>query len=121
MSVLIKGAKMPANCMECAGKRPTFNGVYCWVISLPIHDLSCRHPDCPLVEIPPHGRPIDADKKIALELLNKYQKAKSDNIIKRGGAITKKLWALEQECNEIYCEIMESGEQENERKQEEDR
>lgn len=62
MSILIKGAKMPTNCRECAGARPTFNGVYCWVISLPIHDLSCRHPDCPLVEIPPHGRLIDANK-----------------------------------------------------------
>lgn len=60
-------------------------------------------------------------QEIALELLNKYQKAKTNNIIKQSGATTKKLWTLEQECSEIYGEIMESGEQENERKQEEDR
>ena len=57
----------------------------------------------------------EAIKKIALELLNKYQKAKTNNIIKRGGATTaKRLWVLEQECTEIFREIMESGEQENE-------
>ena len=53
-------------------------------------------------------------RKVAIELLGKYQRAKLDNIIEQGGAITKELWALEQECDEIFREIMESEEQDHE-------
>lgn len=53
-------------------------------------------------------------KEIALDLLDKYRNAKFENIRKQGGAITKKLWVLEQECNEIFREIMDSEEQKHE-------
>ena len=51
MSVLIKGMEMPSDCEEC------------WLMSIcdeSIH-LTKRPIDCPLIELPPHGRLIDAD------------------------------------------------------------
>ena len=51
---------------------------------------------------------MSAHMDIALKLLDKYRNAKFDNIRKQGGAITKKLYALEQECAEIYGEIIDS-------------
>ncbi len=60
MSVLIKGMKMPKNCMECAIRSWTedewdvcpFSGIMALNIG--------RQNDCPLVEVPtPHGRLID--------------------------------------------------------------
>lgn len=49
MSILIKGMEMPKNCWECPFERCV------------LRTLVDRHPDCPLVEVPPHGRLIDAD------------------------------------------------------------
>lgn len=68
MSILIKGMEMPENCGECR-----FAGV-CgvhkyeeWpdIESIILNDVigvgGTRDEDCPLVEVPPHGRLIDAD------------------------------------------------------------
>ena len=60
MSVLIKGMEMPRNCREC--------GLYidgaCYAKGYrdyrSIMDMS-KPDDCPLIELPPHGRLIDAD------------------------------------------------------------
>lgn len=67
MSVLIKGMKMPETCSKC---------FFCQLGGLDLK-LRClvtdesiinfdvkekRAGNCPLVEIPPHGRLIDADK-----------------------------------------------------------
>lgn len=56
MSVIVKGMEMPKNCAECFVTDET----YCkhlWNDGRYI----CRHPDCPLIEIPtPHGRLVDA-------------------------------------------------------------
>ena len=64
MSVLIKGMEMPTCCCVCS----CFNDEYCYcqaddkdLGSIPIDH---RHPDCPLVPVPPHGRLIDADELI---------------------------------------------------------
>ena len=54
MSVLIKGMEMPKSCSDCKLRM----AVGCCG-NLP-HNT--RMPNCPLVEIPPHGRLIDADK-----------------------------------------------------------
>ena len=62
-SVLIKGMKMPRNCDECELNYDCFRCI------LPIEDsllldkdtANSRLPNCPLVELPPHGRLIDAD------------------------------------------------------------
>lgn len=45
MSILIRGMKMPKNCGECFVGNRTI----------------CAD-NCPLIELPPHGRLIDADK-----------------------------------------------------------
>lgn len=67
MSVLIKGMEMPSSCDDC---RLT-NGISCYAVPEYTEDEVVGRTDdrpdwCPLVEIPPHGRLIDAD---ALRLL----------------------------------------------------
>ena len=61
MSILIKGMTMPQNCIEC----PCYNDEIdiCNITSQPIaiEDWHKRKADCPLIELPPHGRLIDAD------------------------------------------------------------
>lgn len=68
MSVLIKGMEMPKNCDSCPCYYET-EGAWrneCEVLQRE-HYITDERPDwCPLVEIPPHGRLIDAD---ALRLL----------------------------------------------------
>ena len=44
MSVLIRGIEMPKNCFTCRFK-----------------NLEICYEGCPLIEVPPHGRLIDAD------------------------------------------------------------
>ena len=63
MSVLIKGMKMPRNCLECGIKEweEGFNEYEC-----PFNEILClsigKQDDCPLVELPEkHGRLIDGD------------------------------------------------------------
>ena len=55
MSILIKGMKMPKNCDVC------FMHDSC-EYSMPVGK---RLSECPLIELPPHGRLIDADELIA--------------------------------------------------------
>lgn len=52
MSVLIKNMKMPENCFICR---------YVCTMHYSKKWRHKRHPDCPLAEVPPHGRLIDAD------------------------------------------------------------
>lgn len=52
MSVLVKGMEMPKNCGICGFK----DGCE---FSMPLTE---RPFDCPIIEVPPHGRLIDADK-----------------------------------------------------------
>lgn len=66
MSVLIKGTKMPTSCSECALNYDCFK---CIVTGTPFFDHehnfddeTTRLDNCPLIEIPLHGRLIDADK-----------------------------------------------------------
>lgn len=70
MSILIKGAKMPKNCKTCGfvvcddEYSPEY---WCPIVRDSIDNyMNCRHKLCPLVEIPPHGRLIDADKTISI-------------------------------------------------------
>lgn len=64
MSVLIKGMKMPKNCLMCqfhgfGGYKNEF--IVCSLTGRSEGQLS-NVPDCPLVEVPtPHGRLIDED------------------------------------------------------------
>ena len=67
MGVLIKGIKMPKCCVDC----PCFyDFISCQALFDGTDDFSAsgfdeykmRLPNCPLVEVPPHGRLIDADR-----------------------------------------------------------
>ena len=69
MSILIKGTKMPKNCGECqstlglfASECPLFAEFPKKFDYDPEIGNNRRYDGCPLVEIPPHGRLIDADK-----------------------------------------------------------
>lgn len=73
MSILIKGMKMPKNCVSCWLSRmrgSSLGGILdCKIfgtVGSNMHDpydiLNNRHPDCPLIELPEkHGRLIDED------------------------------------------------------------
>ena len=66
MSVLIKGMKMPKNCMICRFCVPEAdpeNGEMCMATGKYVPPCSTeRRDDCPLVEVPtPHGPLVDAD------------------------------------------------------------
>lgn len=58
MSILIKDMGMPKSCEECR----LYEDGYCFLLNNTVEDSSRRHSKCPLVEIPPHGRLIDADE-----------------------------------------------------------
>lgn len=64
MSILIKGMEMPTSCLR--GECP-IAGEYCGLWEekhwkSPDEPYRKRHPKCPLVPVPPHGRLIDADE-----------------------------------------------------------
>ena len=63
MSILIKGMEMPKMCDYCKFHEPFLDFAYCDLgeMDMEYKDIAnCRHPDCPLIEIPtPHGRLID--------------------------------------------------------------
>jgi len=70
MSVLIKGMEMPDSCMACPFSVSVNFGAVCCPTHTTIPDSKLfndvgepadRQPWCPLIEIPPHGRLIDAD------------------------------------------------------------
>ena len=68
MSVLIKDMEMPKNCDECPCYYET-EGAWqneCQVLREECAISEGRPSWCPLVEIPPHGRLIDADAPIPL-------------------------------------------------------
>ena len=67
MSILIRGMEMPKCCYDCPFIRASFAGdYYCAKGKGDEDDLkklySQRMADCPLTELSPHGRLIDADK-----------------------------------------------------------
>ena len=64
--VYIKGMEMPKTCEDC--NLESFCDL--WVVARRMCDCedhkgaTIRHPDCPLIEVPDHGRLIDADALI---------------------------------------------------------
>lgn len=62
MSILIEGMEMPSNCGEC----PMICEHDLCLITKGGRTLNERPPHCPLIEIPPHGRLIDADDLLAM-------------------------------------------------------
>lgn len=63
MSVLIKGMEMPDNCRACPLETDYGTCGYYSLFVEAGHDSEIwkRRDDCPLIELPPHGRLIDAD------------------------------------------------------------
>lgn len=62
MSCLVP-MKKPKNCYEYGGC-PLFDRQYrvCKVAKVDYYDFDKQYANCPLIELPPHGRLIDADK-----------------------------------------------------------
>lgn len=65
MSILIKNMKMPQNCGEC----PLYGHLsihgntfrFCRLTRMETRPMG-RRDDCPLIEVPPHGRLVDIDE-----------------------------------------------------------
>lgn len=91
MSILIKGAKMPKSCDECDFIEYDDEYEYeCWcpIIRSNVEEYTENKPaSCPLVEIPPHGRLIDADKlmKPFCDLLEKDEHSLDYYSVSYGG------------------------------------
>lgn len=70
MSILIKGMEMemPRNCWECEFNKSTLDRMdFCTLTNKQYNwGLSERPSDCPLIELQPHGRLIDADALLKL-------------------------------------------------------
>ena len=66
MSIYIKGMEMPIQCLSCPlWKLIHVKGIwkdYCGASNCIIKDVYSRSDWCPLVDVPPHGTLIDADK-----------------------------------------------------------
>ena len=65
MSVLIRGMEMPKNCRTCPMLFDGHSYRWCNITgeSLGIEETNNgRDEHCPLIELPPHGRLIDADE-----------------------------------------------------------
>lgn len=102
MSILIKG-KMPKKCFQCVAY--DIGSTSCLLFSNGIparYSLSAREkPDwCELVELPPHGRLIDADA--LLERFEKEEKAADEHgrdfsfSFKSGGENCTEWWPVQQ-------------------------
>lgn len=67
MGVYIKGMAMPKVCAECFMDPPCRESFH-------VNIWKERHPGCPLIEIPPHGRLGDLD-----ELKSKFRHSEGDD------------------------------------------
>lgn len=80
MSILIKDMEMPKSCLECR----LFNDPWCmaknrnqWRTAYNRPPRGEKQNDCPLIEVPQHGRLIDADALLASE--NQHYEYRSDS------------------------------------------
>ena len=69
MSVIVKGMEMPKNCSDCSLNYDQMackvTGTRWWSDTMVLMNFDSdkeRLHDCPLIELPPHGRLIDKDK-----------------------------------------------------------
>ena len=77
MSILIKGVKMPEKCAKCFA----YDMDYQWCKALWANtNWDTRDSSCPLVEVPAHGRLIDADS-----LLERQRKFYCEDCERRKG------------------------------------
>ena len=70
MSVLIRGMEMPFTCLTCDFHKCAGGvGDFCSLTKSRQFRFKNRPKDCPLIELPPHGRLIDADALMNHEVL----------------------------------------------------
>ena len=69
--VLIRGMEMPKSCLECR----LFNDPWCmakkidqWRTAYYRPEKGEKQKDCPLIEVPEHGRLIDASELVTVQL-----------------------------------------------------
>ena len=69
MSILIKGMKLPKKCCDCILLPAEIDWDGQWecpiterIVHKYVEERKSKPPDCPLIEIPPHGRLIDASE-----------------------------------------------------------
>ena len=55
--ILIRGMEMPTHCDDCT----FYDGIFCARTGYYIHYPEEKLEECPLIEVPDHGRLIDAD------------------------------------------------------------
>lgn len=77
MGILITCMEMPKSCWDCEFERPTIDHHECCILTKKSYSWGLTEPpsDCPLVEVPKHGRLIDADElllKIDCHGTNKF-------------------------------------------------
>lgn len=74
MSIVIKDIKMPEHCGQCFAYDTTYQVCNLYFMGIPNRMTSLEHrPEwCELVELPPHGRLIDADALTNNILLRTY-------------------------------------------------
>lgn len=71
MSIIVRGMEMPKNCGSCPLRRINENRAWCYRTGEYIDfnkEFDGRKNNCPLIEVPPHGRLIDADAIQAHEI-----------------------------------------------------
>lgn len=67
MSILIKGMEMPFTCLTCDFHKCAGGvGDFCSLTKRRQFRFKNRPKDCPLIELPPHGRLIDAEALLSL-------------------------------------------------------
>ncbi len=71
MSILIKGMEMPPDCFRCKLSFMSGERLFCSAMKNEEVLRAKIDPNCPLIEIPPHGRLIDADA-LKLDLTRFY-------------------------------------------------
>lgn len=72
MSIMIKGMEMPDSCYDCRMRTDSY---FCSAMPKEFcgYTDDIKRPDwCPLIELPPHGRLIDADKLLTDRMKSKY-------------------------------------------------
>ena len=98
MSILIKGMEMPKNCHECAFGKYEVCG-----INAAIEGDNTVTNSCPLIEVPPHGRLIDADALTdANESTEWYHQAPNKEMVHGANSAEHQAWYKEQD---IYSAI----------------
>lgn len=98
MSILIKGMEMPQNCFLCKLSYMSGERLFCSAMKNEEVLRSKIDSNCPLIELPPHGRLIDADalvkdlKRQCEEVFKIDAVSPDDFWIKRDKAYNERLW-----------------------------